>query len=107
MSKGNWVEFNDPTPTNHTEANASSKAKTNQQVRVQRIRNNKGGKTITEISGLGLNQKELLKLLKKLKTLLGTGGTLKGELLEIQGEQVKKVMELLVLEGFHPKQSGS
>ncbi len=107
MSKGNWVEFNDPKLTIPPEANAFTKPKTSRLVRVKRIRNNKRGKTITEISGLGLPHEEGLKLLKKLKTLLGTGGTLKGDCVEIQGDQVNTIMDLLKVEGYRPKKSGS
>ena len=107
MSKGNWVEFNDSKLTNQPEANPSNKPKANLAVRVKRVRNNKGGKTITIISGLELDHQEYLLLLKKFKTRLGTGGTVKGESIELQGDQVLVVMDLLKSEGYRPKQSGS
>ncbi|WP_320673597.1 translation initiation factor [Prochlorococcus sp. MIT 1341] len=107
MPKGNWVEFNDPTPTHQQEPNASTKTKAKKEIRIKRVRNNKGGKTITVISGLDLTHKEYLKLLKQFKTRLGTGGTVKGNSIEIQGDQIKAVMDLLRMEGYRPKQSGS
>ena len=107
MPKGNWVEFNDPTLSNTPEANATQGSKAHLQIKVQRVRNKKGGKTITVISGLGLNNPESLLLLKKFKARLGTGGTLKGDNIEIQGDQVEMVMDMLKIEGYRPKQSGS
>ena len=107
MSKGNWVEFNDPKLPNQPKANASKNSKATQKVRVSRVRNKKGGKMITAISGLGLTQQESMLFLKRLKAKLGTGGTVKEECIEIQGDQVKIVMQLLTTEGYRPKQSGS
>ena len=107
MAKGNWVEFEETPLTNPPEANASKKAKATRNVRVTRVRNNKGGKTVTAISGLELSTKESILLLKKLKARLGTGGTIKDGCIEIQGDKVDIILQLLKVEGYRPKQSGS
>ena len=53
-----------------------------------------------------LNQVEAKKILKKLKIACGTGGTVKGDFLELQGDHISKAQDFLVKEGFRPKQSG-
>ena len=106
MSKGGWREFNDPIKRigNDTQNSVSPKGK--RQVRLERTRSGKKGKLVTVIKGLELNQVEAKKMLKNLKIACGTGGTLKGDSLELQGDHISKAQELLFKEGFRPKQSG-
>ena len=106
MSKGGWSEFNDPIKTIGNDTQNSVTPKGNRQVRLERTRSGKKGKLVTVVKGLELNQVEAKKLLKNLKIACGTGGTLKGELLELQGDQISKAQDFLVKEGFRPKQSG-
>ena len=106
MSKGGWSEFNDPIKTIGNDTQNSVTPKGNRQVRLERTRSGKKGKLVTVIKGLELNQLDAKKLLKKLKIVCGTGGTLKGALLELQGDQISKAQEFLFKEGFMPKQSG-
>ncbi len=58
------------------------------------------GKQVTLISGITHNPQIIDQLLKKLKTQLGTGGTAKGKLIEIQGNHVEKVKDMLLKEGY-------
>ena len=106
MSKGGWSEFNDPIKTIGNDTQNSVTPKGNRQVRLERTRSGKKGKLVTVIKGLELNQLEAKKLLKKLKIACGTGGTLKGDCLELQGDQISKAQDFLVQEGFRSKQSG-
>ena len=106
MSKGGWSEFNDPIKTIGNDTQNSVPPKGNRQVRLERTRSGKKGKLVTVIKGLELNQVETKKLLKNLKIACGTGGTLKGDLLELQGDHISKVKDFLLKEGFRPKQSG-
>ena len=107
MPKGGWQEFSntnslqrpggpvaDPTP------------KPEQVVRVQPTRGGKGGKTVTVIRGLELDQAGFKALLKKLKTRIGSGGTTKDGLIELQGDQVQIALDLLSKEGCRPKRAG-
>lgn len=55
---------------------------------------------MTVISHLGLSGAQLLELLQLIKKKLGTGGTLKNQSLEIQGNRVAEVRELLVSQGI-------
>ena len=75
-------------------------------VRVQPTRGGKGGKTVTVIRGLELDPGGLKILLKKLKTRIGSGGTAKDGLIELQGDQVQIALDLLSKEGYRPKRAG-
>ena len=106
MFKGGWSEFNDPLKTIGNDTQNSDTPKGKRQVRIERTRSGKKGKLVTVIRGLELKQAEAKKILKNLKTACGTGGALKGDFLELQGDQISKVQEFLFKEGYRPKQSG-
>ncbi len=106
MSKGSWCEFDNSSDSLSNEHPNLVKSKEKQLVRVQKTKAGKRGKLVTVISGLELVDSEAKKLIKVLKSLCGTGGTIKGDLLELQGDQIKKVMDYLKIEGYRPKQSG-
>jgi translation initiation factor 1 len=55
-------------------------------------RKGRGGKSVTIIEGLQLPVEDSEKLLKLLKTKLGTGGTVKNGVLKIQGEHCNAVL---------------
>lgn len=57
----------------------------------------KYGKIITTVEGVDANTKEIA---KKLKNELACGGTIKNNVIELQGEHKKKVKEALVRLGF-------
>lgn len=67
---------------------------------IQLEKKGRGGKEVTVISHLGLSGAQLLELLQFIKKKLGTGGTLKNQSLEIQGNRVAEVRELLVSQGI-------
>ena len=75
-------------------------------VRVRLDRKGRGGKSVTLIEGIPLTEKDREALLKKLKTWLGTGGALKEDLLEIQGDHRDAVISLLQDMGYKPKRAG-
>ena len=106
MPKSGWTEFNDSFSTVGNETPKNVEPREQLKVRVQRLKAGKGGKVVTIISGLSLEANEAKKLLKRIKSSCGTGGTLKGELLELQGDQVDSLMAFLMKEGYRPKQSG-
>ena len=107
MSKGGWSEFSDPIKTIENDTQNSVLPKGNRQVRLERTRSGKKGKLVTVIKGLELSKVEAKNLLKTLKILCGTGGTLKSHYLELQGDQISKAHDFLLKEGFNPKQIGS
>jgi translation initiation factor 1 len=55
---------------------------------------------VTVVSHLGLSGAQLLELLQLIKKRLGTGGTLKNQSLEIQGNRIAEVRELLASQGI-------
>lgn len=58
------------------------------------------GKQVTVIRGLTHNPQVIETLTKKIKSKLGTGGTIKGKVIEIQGNHLSKVTQLLADEGY-------
>ena len=106
MIKGSWREFEDIPSRDSPDISENLPLIADRSVRVHRTRGGKGGKTVTIIRGLCLNPFEAKHLLKKLKIRCGTGGTLKSDDIELQGDQVQASIEFLQQEGFNPKQSG-
>ncbi|WP_319419809.1 translation initiation factor [Pleurocapsa sp. FMAR1] len=77
-----------------------------QDLRIQATRSGRKGKTVTIITGFQHKPETLSKLLKQLKAKCGTGGTVKDNSLEIQGEHKQKLLELLIQSGYKAKISG-
>ncbi|ARV58239.1 translation initiation factor [Nostocales cyanobacterium HT-58-2] len=77
-----------------------------QNVRVQATRAGRKGKTVTVISGFQAKPETLQALVKQLKTQCGTGGTVKDNEIEIQGEHKQKILEILIKLGYKAKISG-
>jgi translation initiation factor 1 len=75
-------------------------------VRVRRETNGRGGKTVTTITGLALNQNELQALLKDLKRTCGAGGAVKDGILEVQGDHCDIVLRELARRGMSAKRAG-
>lgn len=75
----------------------------NQQTARLSMEKRKKGKLVTVIKGLTATGNDLPALLSKLKISLGAGGTLEGEDLEIQGEHLERVRQLLSQIGYKVK----
>ena len=75
-------------------------------VRVGRETKGRKGKGMTLITGVPLPCDELKKLAKELKQKCGTGGTLKGGVIEIQGDHRDVLIALLKKKGWVVKRSG-
>ena len=73
-------------------------------VRVQR--KGYGGKTVTLVEKLELPAPELEALVKKLKTQLGVGGRVDGDLLVVQGDCRDRVVEFLTKLGVKKVTAG-
>ena len=106
MPKGNWREFNDSSSTPKSSCHKSKTPINLQSIRIQKIKGGKNGKTVTVITGLELNNVELRNVLKQLKKYGGTGGTIKQNSLELQGDQVAMALDFLSKQGYRPKQAG-
>lgn len=77
-----------------------------QDIRIQATRSGRKGKTVTIVTGLQHNPESMTKLLKTLKAQCGSGGTVKDNNLEIQGEHKQKLLEILTKLGYKAKISG-
>ena len=77
-----------------------------QDIRIQATRSGRKGKTVTVLTGFQHKPETLAKLLKKLKSQCGSGGTVKEQNLEIQGDHKQKLLETLTKLGYKAKISG-
>lgn len=75
-------------------------------VRIRRETAGRKGKGVTSIQGVPLPRAELKKLAASLKKRCGTGGALKGDVIEIQGDQRETLRSLLEAQGFKVKLAG-
>jgi translation initiation factor 1 len=75
-------------------------------VRVGRETKGRRGKGVTTVSDLPLNESDLAELAAKLKTRLGTGGTIKDGRIEIQGDQRDRIVVELEGMGYRVKRVG-
>ncbi len=77
-------------------------AKEKEKIRVSAVRR-RYGKFITIVEGIGKDV-DNKKILKELKQRLACGGTLKGSVIELQGEHRSKVLDALKKLGFSEDQ---
>jgi len=89
-----------------TPAAASIKNPNKQGVRIRRESKGRGGKTVSVVDGLPLDDAALKKLLQQLKSSLGSGGAVKNGMLEIQGDHREKLIILLEKHGYKAKLAG-
>jgi translation initiation factor 1 len=77
-----------------------------QRVSVRLDRKGRGGKSVTLIEGLQMSPRDRDAFLRQLKERLGTGGALRNDVLEIQGDHRDAIMVLFQAMGYKPKRSG-
>jgi len=77
-----------------------------QPVYVRLERKGRRGKTVSTVEGVLSPDVGKQALLKHLKNALGTGGSLKEGVLEIQGDHRDKIVEVLTGLGYKPKKAG-
>lgn len=75
-------------------------------VRVSRETGGRGGKTVTVVRGLALDEAALAALGKQLKATCGSGGTAKEGVIEVQGDHCDKVIAKLKALGHTVKRAG-
>ncbi len=110
MGKDDWRKLLCPkchqlkkTCTCKPESSAPSKSTV---IRVGRETKGRRGKGVTTISDLPLDDKRLAELAAKLKQRLGTGGTIKGGRIEIQGDHRGRVVAELEGLGYPVERAG-
>jgi translation initiation factor 1 len=74
--------------------------KNQQKLRVKLDRKNRGGKTVTLVTGFVGPEDDLKALGKLLKGKLGVGGSAKDGEIIIQGEFKERVIDILLKEGY-------
>jgi translation initiation factor 1 len=74
--------------------------------KVKRETKGRKGKGVVVISGLGLDSKALKELAKKLKKTCGSGGSVVGETIEVQGDKRDVIQQVLEKAGFKVKFTG-
>ena len=84
---------------------APLRAPADHSIRVRTERSGRRGKTVTVAGPFCLSRDDAVGVLKALKRACGCGGTLKlepatGQTMEIQGDQVDRVVEQLARQGF-------
>lgn len=75
-------------------------------VRVSRETKGRKGKGVTIVTGIPLAGSELKAFAKKLKARCGTGGTVKDNTIEIQGDQRDVLVPILQEQGWTVKRVG-
>jgi translation initiation factor 1 len=66
----------------------------------------RGGKAVTLVKNLRLSPADMKALAKKLKAACGSGGTVKNNIIEIQGEHREKIAVALERMGYKVKIAG-
>lgn len=75
-------------------------------VRVSRETKGRKGKGVTLVTGIPLAGNELKAFAKQLKARCGTGGTVKDNIIEIQGDQRDILVPILQEKGWTVKKAG-
>ncbi len=75
-------------------------------IRIMRETKGHGGKTITIIGNIPLENSQLKELAKKLKTRCGAGGSIKDGEIIIQGDHRKNILDELTRQGYRVKLAG-
>ena len=101
-----YQEFGDSDNSQAIERGVPDLPPQQQDIRIQATRSGRKGKTVTILTGFQHKPETLSKLLKKLKSQCGSGGTLKNNTLEIQGNHKQKLLETLTKLGYKAKVSG-
>jgi len=77
-----------------------------QTIYLQRDSKGRGGKPVTLVKNLVLSEGDMKELAKRLKQVCGSGGTVKDEIVEIQGEHREKIADELKRMGYKVKIAG-
>ena len=95
-----------PGATWSTGLNAQPLPPAQQRVRVGREVAGRGGKAVSVVSGLALDEAALAALATRLKKLCGAGGAVKDGNIEIQGDHRDRLVAELLKLGYEARRSG-
>lgn len=99
-------EYGDLRKKEQNSATRKSLPPQQQTVYLHRESSGRGGKAVTLVKNLVLSSDDLKLLAKKLKQECGTGGTIKDNVIEMQGEQREEIAEILRKLGYKVKIAG-
>lgn len=85
---------------------ASDLKPTEHTLKIRLEKNSRGGKMVTVVFELPQNEDYFKEVAKKLKSLCGTGGSFKNNMIEIQGDHREKIKTHLEKLGFKVKLAG-
>ena len=90
------------------EVSLSERLGRGERLEVRREKSGRGGKTVTTVKGFPthISQDAFKRMLKGLKSRLGTGGGWRDDQMEIQGDQREVVCDWLTSIGFRPVLAG-
>jgi translation initiation factor 1 len=71
--------------------------------KVRRETKGRKGKGVVTITGLGIDAKALKELAKKLKKTCGSGGSVVGDVIEVQGDKREQIKQVLESNGYKVK----
>ena len=90
----------------HTPRNVKSLPPHQQTAYLHRDSKGRSGGTVTLVKNLVLSTDDMKGLAKRLKQVCGSGGTVKENIIEIQGEQRQRIAEELKKLGYKVKIAG-
>jgi translation initiation factor 1 len=99
-------EGHGPAPEPLREAGPAGIPPLGQVIKVRREKQGRGGKTVTALFEFQASDRQRETLAKELRKFLGTGGTVKDNVIELQGDQLAKVLDKLTKLGYKPRQGG-
>ncbi len=65
-----------------------------------RLEKRKRGKLVTVVNGFHCSEMQMAELLSALKSQCGSGGTIDGECIELQGDHTHRIREILIGRGY-------
>lgn len=80
--------------------NVESLTPDEQFLKIKLDKKHRGGKVVTIVEGLSMNEVEIENISKQLKTFCGTGGSAKNYEIIIQGDHREKIVEWFIKKGF-------
>ena len=109
VASGNTVWSSDPeggAPSKRPEPAATPKVPPSGPARVRLERQGRGGKVVTVVDNLPGHPARIEEIGRTLKARCGAGGTVKGRVVEVQGDHRDRVLAVLLELGIAAKRAG-